>query len=138
MDEIAKANEQLWEKLVEEGCGYTLPWLNLKREILKKYAGGQLQSVPCQLAEVYPPGVLAEGDGKQILCLASGGGQQSAVFGLLGAEVTVVDLAQGQLDSDIKAAEHYGYDVKTINNSSATFKQQFCHNPAVFGIGEIF
>jgi hypothetical protein len=23
-------------------------------------------------------------------------------------------------------------------NSSATFKQQFCHNPAVFGIGEIF
>ncbi len=26
----------------------------------------------------------------------------------------------------------------SIINSSATFKQQFCHNPAVFGIGEIF
>lgn len=34
--------------------------------------------------------------------------------GLLGANVTVVDLTQGQLDGDIQAAGHYGYDVTTI------------------------
>lgn len=40
---------------------------------------------------IYPAGLLADIDGKDVLCLASGGGQQSAVFSLLGAKVTVVD-----------------------------------------------
>ncbi len=53
--------------------------------------------------------------GKDVLCLAAGGGQQSAVFGLLGARVTVLDLAEAQLESDRKAASHYRYDVKTIH-----------------------
>ena len=51
---------------------------------------------------------------KDVLCLAAGGGQQSAVFGLLGARVTVIDFTQGQLDGDITAAKHYGYPVETI------------------------
>ena len=37
-----------------------------------------------------------------------------AVFALLGADVTVVDIAQGQLDSDIKAATRYGYEINTV------------------------
>ena len=43
-----------------------------------------------------------------------GGGQQSAPFSLLGARVTVLDICQGQLEGDRKAAAHYGYDVTTI------------------------
>src|SRR5207244_1355158 len=96
-DEIAVANEQLWEKLVREECGYTIPWLALDPVLLRQYATGQLETVPDSLIEMYPPGVLADVEGKEVLCLASGGGQQSAVFGLLGARVTVVDLAEGQL-----------------------------------------
>ena len=49
-----------------------------------------------------------------MLCLATGGGQQSAVLGLLGANVTVVDLTEAQLEGDRRAAAHYGYDVTTI------------------------
>jgi ubiquinone/menaquinone biosynthesis C-methylase UbiE len=49
-----------------------------------------------------------------VLCLASGGGQQSAVFGLLGANVTVLDLTEGQLRGDREAAAHYGYPVTTV------------------------
>ena len=37
MDEVARANEQVWEGLVKEGdCGYTIPWLDLKREEILK------------------------------------------------------------------------------------------------------
>lgn len=61
-----------------------------------------------------PRNILTDVDDKDVLCLASGGGQQSAVFGLLGARVTVVDLAQGQLAGDREAAAHYGYEVTTI------------------------
>ena len=63
---------------------------------------------------MYPTSVLANVEGKDVLCLASGGGQQSAVFSLLGARVTVVDLVEGQLEGDRKAAEHYGYEVVTV------------------------
>ena len=37
------------------------------------------------------------------------------MFALLGARVTVVDITQGQLEGDRKAAVHYGYEVTTIH-----------------------
>jgi SAM-dependent methyltransferase len=43
--------------------------------------------------------------------LASGGGQQSVAFGLLGAQVTVVDLSPDQLDRDRQMAQHYGLEL---------------------------
>jgi len=113
-DEIADINERHWEKMVKEGCGFTRPWLDLDFALVRQYAEGKLESVPEQLIEIYPTTVLADVEGKDVLCLASGGGQQSAVFGLLGARVTVVDLAEGQLDGDRRAAAHYGYEVATI------------------------
>ena len=113
-DEIGVVNEQHWERMVEEGCGFTRPWLNLDRALIRQYAQGQLDPVPAPLIEMYPANVLADVEGKEVLCLASGGGQQSAVFGLLGAHVTVVDLGEGQLEGDRTAAPHYGYEVTTI------------------------
>jgi SAM-dependent methyltransferase len=52
--------------------------------------------------------------GKDVLCLASGGGHQSAEFGLLGANVTVLDISAGQLGLDARMAEHYGYALKIV------------------------
>jgi SAM-dependent methyltransferase len=46
--------------------------------------------------------------------LASGGGQQTAVFGLLGANVTVFDLSDTQLARDQQAADQYGYPLRII------------------------
>jgi len=114
-DEIAETNRKHWERMVEEGCGFTVPWLDLDRNLIVRYAAGDLEPVPEPLIEVYPTSVLANVEGKDVLCLASGGGQQSAVFGLLGARVTVVDIAEGQLDGDRKAAAHYGYEVTAIH-----------------------
>ena len=37
-DDTAIINQRHWEKLVKEGCGFTRPWLNLGRDVIKKYA----------------------------------------------------------------------------------------------------
>lgn len=113
-DDVGALNKRHWERMVRQGCGFTRPWLNLDRALLHQYVTGQLDPVPLPLIEIYPPSVLTNVEGKDVLCLASGGGQQSAVFGLLGARVTVVDLAEGQLEGDRAAAAHYGYQVTTV------------------------
>jgi SAM-dependent methyltransferase len=114
-DEVSIANQELWEEEVKKGCGYTVPWLDLDVSLLRQYADGKLEVLPEPLTCIYPASILVDVAGKDVLCLAAGGGQQSAVFGLLGARVTVVDLAEGQLEGDRKAAAHYGYDVTTFH-----------------------
>ena len=50
-------------------------------------------------------------NGKEVLCLASGGGKQSAAFAMLGAKVTVLDLSAEMLKRDRLVAEHYGFTI---------------------------
>ena len=103
--------------MVQEKCGFTIPWLDLDHAALEKLANGKLKKIPMKLLDIFPVSVLKDVKGKDVLCLASGGGQQSAVFGMLGAHVTVIDIAEGQLAGDRKAAEHYGYRVTTIQGN---------------------
>ena len=113
-DEITIANRAHWEAEVLRKNGFTVPWLDLDRDDILEYAEGRLDSVPYHLYQIYPAYLLRDVAHKDVVCLAAGGGQQSAVFGLLDAHVTVIDFTQGQLDGDVTAARHYGYPVKTI------------------------
>lgn len=113
-DDITSMNRHHWEKMVQESCGFTRPWLDLNLDIIEHYATGQHETVKEPLLSMYPSNLLKNVKNKNVLCLASGGGQQSAVFGLLGAKVTVVDFSEGQLEGDRKAAAHYGYNVIPI------------------------
>ena len=113
-DRIAAINERHWEWAVKKAAGCTVPWLDLDPALLRRYASGDLEPIPEQLDEIYPSNILAEIEGKDVLCLASGGGQQSAIFSLLGARVTVLDLTGGQLEGDRKAAAYYGYEITAI------------------------
>lgn len=63
---------------------------------------------------VDPRGWLGELRGRRVLCLAGGGGRESAAFSLLGARVTVFDLSEEQLEQDKHAAAHYGFEVETV------------------------
>jgi ubiquinone/menaquinone biosynthesis C-methylase UbiE len=113
-DKNAARNKDWWEKMVKEGCGFTRPWLDLEKNEIQQYIDNPLGAPKEQLGSMFPADILSSVDGMEILCLASGGGQQSAVFSLLGAQVTVVDLSAGQLAGDREAAAHYGYQVTTI------------------------
>jgi SAM-dependent methyltransferase len=100
MDEIAKYNIERWKALVEADALFTRPALNLDSVSARE--------------RVDPEGRLGNLDGKDVLCLASGGGQQSIAFALLGANVTVFDLSEAQLRRDAEAAAYYGVDIKII------------------------
>ena len=123
-DHIAVRNAAHWEEAVKNGTGHSIPWLDLDVDQLRRYIRGDLgkqrlvgRIEPRRFVNFDPEGLGALGDleGKDVLCLSCGGGQQSAAFSLLGARVTVVDIAQGQLAADREAAAHYGYEVRTIH-----------------------
>ena len=52
--------------------------------------------------------------GAKILGLASGGGQQMPVFCALGAECTVLDYSQAQLETERMVAQREGYDITVV------------------------
>lgn len=100
MDDLARFNQERWEALAKAGIEYSRPLLNLNAESARKF--------------VDPEGVLGDIAGKEALCLAGGGGQQSAAFALLGATVTVLDITETQLERDRQAAAHYRTSITTI------------------------
>lgn len=103
MDELSRYNKERWEDLARADVQFSRPLLELDRSTAQEWLDGQ---------GITPPGGTGEIKGKDVLCLASGGGQQSAVFGLLGASVTVFDLSETQLQRDRLAASHHGYPLR--------------------------
>lgn len=65
-DQVAVANQRLWEEEVKKGCGYTIPWLDLDASLLRLYARGELESLPDPLACLSPPSVFAAVEGKDV------------------------------------------------------------------------
>lgn len=55
--------------------------------------------------------------GKNVLCLASGGGWQSILYASMGANVTVVDISPAMLLLDIREADRRNLQIKTIEAS---------------------
>jgi SAM-dependent methyltransferase len=100
-----------WDRQAAEGGPYSRPSLDLQREDVHALLSGARPPVE---SAVYPVELLASVAGEPVLCLASGGGQQSAFFGLAGARVTVLDLSAGQLEADRRAAAHHGYPVQLV------------------------
>lgn len=70
------------------------------------------------LAVVDPHGWIEAGVvGKQVLCLAAGGGLQSVLLAAAGAEVTVVDLSPAMLEQDRRVAAARGLSVTIVEGS---------------------
>lgn len=117
MDESTKYNLKRWKALVDANALFTRPALNLDPASARE--------------KLDPEGRLGSVAGKDVLCLACGGGQQSAAFALLGAKVTVFDLSEGQLRRDQEAAAHYGVNVRTRQGD---MRDLSCFEEAAFDI----
>lgn len=52
--------------------------------------------------------------GKKVLGLASGGGQQMPIFAALGADCTILDYSEKQLESERFVSQREGYDIEII------------------------
>ena len=100
MDEIFNTNRERWNALANAEVEYSRPFLDYTPHQAATY--------------VYRYGILKDVDGWRVLCLASGGGQDSVALGLLGAQVTVLDLSDVQLTRDRQAAAHHGLETETL------------------------
>jgi SAM-dependent methyltransferase len=100
MDELHRYNKERWEELAAANVEYARPLFDLNPESAR--------------ATVDPYGVMGEVHGKDVLCLASGGGQQSAAFAVLGANVSVLDFSENQLARDRQALAHYGAQARLV------------------------
>ncbi len=52
--------------------------------------------------------------GKKVLGLASGGGQQMPIFAALGADCTVLDYSEKQIESELLVASREGYKINAV------------------------
>jgi SAM-dependent methyltransferase len=100
MDSVSRFNKARWEALVQANALFSRPWLNENKESARQ--------------RLDPQGRLGSLEGKDVLCLAGGGGQQAVAFALNGALITVFDISEGQLERDRETARHYGYPVLTV------------------------
>jgi SAM-dependent methyltransferase len=117
MDELSQYNRQRWNALARANLEYTQPYLDYTIEQARR--------------NISRYGVLADVAGKHVLCLASGGGQDSVTFGLLGAEVTVLDLSDEQLARDRQAAAHHGLSMTILHGDMRDLSQ---FSPGAFDI----
>jgi len=113
MDAISKDNRERWNALANANVMHSVPFLDFTREDAADY--------------VYGSGIFKDVSGKRVLCLANGGGQASVAFGLLGAEVTVLDLSDVQLARDRQAALHHGLTVESVQGDMRDLSA-FCAN----------
>ncbi len=117
MNDVARYNKARWEELSRAGVLYSCPWLDLDSNKARD--------------RVDPKGMLREIAGKDVLCLAGGGGQQSVAFALLGAKVTVLDFSETQLEKDNKAASHYDVEITTVQGD---MRDLSCFGEGVFDV----
>ncbi len=109
MDAIAH-NRGAWNKRVREGTSsYTQPVFPEQVEAARQ-GDWDIYVTPLPVPEPW----LGNVEGSDILCLASGGGQQGPILAAAGANVTVFDLSDEQLAQDRLVAERDGLKIRTV------------------------
>lgn len=99
--ELLKHNQEAWDRKVAQNNKWTQP---VSPEQISEARDGRFRVVLTPLRPV-PDAWLDKVEGKDILCLACGGGQQGPLLAAAGARVTVFDLSQAQLQQDRKVAQ---------------------------------
>ena len=108
--EYQDINSQVIDRWVEEGWEWGIP---ISHEEYMAAQEGRWDVVLTPTKPV-PHHWFGELRGKKVLGLASGGGQQMPIFAALGAECTVLDYSQKQLDSEAMVAQREGYSIRII------------------------
>ena len=99
-----KKNQTAWDKLAENGS------------LFAKVATDEECRQPLKTLD--SRGWLPESvEGLNVLCLASGGGWQSILYAVAGANVTVVDISPSMLKRDRQEADRRDLHVKTVQAS---------------------
>ena len=114
--DIRSYNRDAWTKEVEGGKNrWSIP---VSPEVIEKARQGEFSIVLTENIPVphrwFPPL-----KGADVLCLASGGGQQGPVLAAVGANVTVFDNSPAQLKQDQLVAEREALPLRTVEGDAA-------------------
>ena len=107
---IVSHNRKAWDKLVEKGNRWTIP---VSRKEITAARDGKWEIYLTESKPV-PRAWFPDIKEKQILCLASGGGQQGPILAAAGAVVTVFDNSPKQLEKDQILAESESLPLRTV------------------------
>ena len=113
--DIRDYNRQAWDRKVAERSPWTVP---VDKETVNEARLGKWQVILTPTVPVPRDwfGDLTDGD---LLCLASGGGQQGPILAAAGARVTVFDNSPAQLAQDRLVAEREGLDLRLVEGDMA-------------------
>src|SRR5688500_118553 len=113
--DIQEYNSRAWDKAVDEADEWTLP---VSHEVIERARKGDW-SIVLTPEKAVPRDWLGEVLGKEILCLASGGGQQAPILAAAGAVVTCLDNSAKQLEQDRLVAERENLHIQLEKGDAA-------------------
>lgn len=108
-------NRDAWNKQSQSGSRWSVP---IDSETIRLAKEGQWSVILTPNKSV-PRNWFGELDGKNVLCLASGGGQQAPILAAAGARVVSFDNSDEQLSKDKMVADRDGLDLRTIQGDMA-------------------
>ena len=103
-------NAKTIDSWIEGGWEWGRP---ISHEVYEKALHGEWDVLLTPVKPV-PHEWFGELKGRKLLGLASGGGQQMPVFAALGAECTVLDYSEKQLENEKLVADREGYPIRII------------------------
>lgn len=109
MTDFLAANQKAWDKQALLQQPWSIP-VDSPTIAKAKQGEWQVHLTPSPLPKAW----LGDIKGKKILCLASAGGQQAPVLSAAGADVTVFDLSDKQLEQDRQVAIRENLKLETI------------------------
>lgn len=112
---VQEYNSAAWDKEVEKEIEWSVP---VSTEIITAARGGNWSVVLTPIKSV-PREWFGDARGKDILCLASGGGQQAPVLAAAGANVTSFDNSAKQLEQDKLVAERDNLKIRLEKGDAA-------------------
>jgi SAM-dependent methyltransferase len=113
--DILSYNREAWNREVAQGNRWSVP---VDPETIARARRGDWQIVLTPRKPV-PPGWFPPLSGLEVLCLASGGGQQGPILAAAGARVTVLDQSPAQLGQDRLVADREGLEIDTVEGEMA-------------------
>ena len=107
-DNTRDINRNAWNHYAEQGDRWSTA---VSSEVIAEAKKGNWEVVLTESRSV-PHDWFGELKGKELLCLASGGGQQAPVLAAAGANVTSFDNSPKQLELDAMVAEREGLSIR--------------------------
>jgi SAM-dependent methyltransferase len=114
-EDILLYNRRTWDRQVERGNPWTMP---VSSEQVARARNGDW-SIVLTPTKPIPTDWFPPINGLDVLCLASGGGQQGPILASAGANVTVFDNSPAQLAQDRLVADRDGLMVETVQGDMA-------------------